>query len=672
MNKNNSLNNTPLQKIRCAIYTRKSNEEGLELEYNSLDNQYDSCKKYIESQQHEGWVLINKRYDDGGFTGGNLERPALKQLISDIENGLIDMVVVYKIDRLSRSLLDFAKLMDVFEKSKTTFVSVTQSFNTNDSMGRLILNILLSFAQFEREMTGDRIRDKVRMQKNKGMWTGGVVPLGYDINDKKLIINQEEAEVIKFIFSSFIETGSVFEVLEKANQIGYKTKTYISKNGNVKEGTNFNRGTIYKVLKNKIYTGKIENKSTNMVFDGAHDAVVSEEDFLKIQEIMDQNRVNKIYNVEDVSGCGSIDALNDSTPNDSYNNITRKYRPKKDSKMPYLLRGLMRCECCDSVFTPVFTTKKKSGIVYRYYRTNKAIKHSTNCKVGNVPAEQIENIVLNQVYGILGSPSVVSKVIEKIDSCSGESFNIPESEIIKYLQNIQIVWNELFPKEQMGIVKNIIKKIIVSDCNVKIIFNTDGIFDLLIDAGLVNNDNNSSNSNLSNNNLYNSNSSIKNNSSINTNSTLNIVKNKSSNDLEDNLNKDLLCETNIPVDFRYRAGRSFITTPAGKDISIVNADTRRVSTQNSNDTAVVIAILRAEAWKTEIEKNKINVSGIAKRENKTIPYISRVLNLVFLAPDIKKAILVGSAPLGLTLLDLYGCVDLDWSEQRKRFGNTTN
>lgn len=223
--------------VRCAIYTRKSTEEGLDMDYNTLDAQREAGEKYVEAMKHEGWRIIPDLYDDGGFSGGNMDRPGVKKLIEDIKAGSIDTVVVYKVDRLTRSLADFAKLVEVFDAYGTSFVSVTQHFNTQDSMGRLTLNILLSFAQFEREVTGERIRDKFAASKKKGMWMGGPPPLGYDVVDRKLIINPVEAEQVKYIFEIYVMLGrSVSLVLKKLNDEGYKTKSYISRTGQRRGG----------------------------------------------------------------------------------------------------------------------------------------------------------------------------------------------------------------------------------------------------------------------------------------------------------------------------------------------------------------------------------------------------------------------------------------------------
>src|SRR5215468_820535 len=233
---------------RCAIYTRKSSEEGLEQEFNSLAAQHEACEAYIRSQCHEGWVLARTRYDDGGFSGGNLERPGLQQLLADIRTGRIDIVVVYKVDRLTRSLADFARLVEIFDQQDVSFVSVTQQFNTTTSMGRLTLNVLLSFAQFEREVTGERIRDKIVASKKKGMWMGGLAPLGYDASERRLVINPSEAETVQRIFASYCAFGCVRRVKEEADRLGLRTKRRTTKDGAGRGGKPFSRGHLYRLL----------------------------------------------------------------------------------------------------------------------------------------------------------------------------------------------------------------------------------------------------------------------------------------------------------------------------------------------------------------------------------------------------------------------------------------
>src|SRR5438034_3344413 len=224
---------------RCAIYTRKSSEEGLEQEFNSLQAQCEACEAYIRSQRHEGWVLARTRYDDGGFSGGNMERPALQQLLADIQGGRIDIIVVYKVDRLTRSLADFARLVEIFDAQGVSFVSVTQQFNTTSSMGRLTLNVLLSFAQFEREVTGERIRDKISASKRKGMWMGGNLPLGYDVQDRQLVINETEAETVRYIFRRYAELGTVSALQADLKQRAIVSKVWTSTTGNVRGGMSY-------------------------------------------------------------------------------------------------------------------------------------------------------------------------------------------------------------------------------------------------------------------------------------------------------------------------------------------------------------------------------------------------------------------------------------------------
>lgn len=273
------------KKIRCAIYTRKSCEEGLEQDFNSLDAQRESCEAYIKSQKHEGWEVIPTLYDDGGFSGGNMERPALKKLLADIGSGKIDIVVVYKVDRLSRALSDFARMVELFDTHNVSFVSVTQQFNTTTSMGRLTLNVLLSFAQFEREVTGERIRDKFAASKKKGMWMGGPQPLGYDVKDRKLIINKSEAEIIRFIYEYYLNNKPnepLWKLLEILKSKDWKNKSYTSQKGNKIIGKEFTLNQIYSILRNPLYNGKMKHKSE--VYEGEHEAIVNDELWNKVQD----------------------------------------------------------------------------------------------------------------------------------------------------------------------------------------------------------------------------------------------------------------------------------------------------------------------------------------------------------------------------------------------------
>ncbi|AEG49194.1 Resolvase domain protein [Sphingobium chlorophenolicum L-1] len=265
---------TQKKRLRCAIYTRKSTEEGLDQAFNSLDAQREACAAYILSQKNEGWALLPALYDDGGFSGGSLERPALTRLLADIREGRVDVVVVYKVDRLTRSLNDFARIVDVFDKTGASFVSVTQQFNTTTSMGRLTLNVLLSFAQFEREVIGERIRDKIAQSKAKGMWMGGPVPLGYDIADRKLMPNAAEAKTVKNIFRRYLDLPSVMTLMEELRVDGIVTKLQTMRDGSVRGGQLFVRGPLYHLLSNPIYIGKIRHHS--QLYDGQHEPIIDQ------------------------------------------------------------------------------------------------------------------------------------------------------------------------------------------------------------------------------------------------------------------------------------------------------------------------------------------------------------------------------------------------------------
>jgi site-specific DNA recombinase len=249
------------RKVRCAIYTRKSTEEGLEQDFNSLDAQREACEAFIASQKHEGWVMLPTCYDDGGYSGGTLERPALQRLLADIRVSKADVIVVYKIDRLTRSLLDFAKIVEVFDVHCVSFVSVTQAFNTATSMGRLTLNVLLSFAQFEREVTSERIRDKIAASKKKGMWMGGYPPLGYDVKDRKLVVNEAEAETVRYIFRRYQELRSVRLLKEHLDAGGIVSKNRMAPDGRTYGGKPIARGALYHMLQNRLYRGEIVHKN---------------------------------------------------------------------------------------------------------------------------------------------------------------------------------------------------------------------------------------------------------------------------------------------------------------------------------------------------------------------------------------------------------------------------
>jgi site-specific DNA recombinase len=369
----------PTREVRCAIYTRKSHEEGLDQEFNSLDAQRQSAEAYIESQRHEGWKLIRKRYDDAAFSGGNLDRPALQQLLADIRDGHIDCVVVYKVDRLSRSLLDFAKLIHLFDENNVSFVSVTQQFNTTTSMGRLTLNILLSFAQFEREIIGERIRDKKQATASQGKYVGGGPILGLDVVDKKYVVNREEAKLVREIFNRFENLESCRKVAVALNAEGYRTKVRpTTKSGKQRGGKPWRQRSVYEVLINRRYIGQIVHKGK--AYPGEHEAIVPTEQFERVQK---QLRANKTY--------------------------THKHQVRRF----VLLRRMIRCGECGGRVQPTWT--RKASREYRYYACRKKVKEGYGqCPLPNLPAGQIETAVVDQLRALLRHPDVIARTYREI------------------------------------------------------------------------------------------------------------------------------------------------------------------------------------------------------------------------------------------------------------------
>jgi site-specific DNA recombinase len=347
--------------LRCAIYTRKSSEEGLEQSFNSLDAQYEACEAYIASQRHEGWRLLPARYDDGGFSGGHLQRPALQQLLADIKTGTVDLVVVYKIDRLTRSLTDFSRMVEVFDQHRVSFVSVTQSFNTTTPMGRLTLNVLLSFAQFEREVTGERIRDKIAASKRKGMWMGGTVPMGYASEGRTLVPVPEDADRVRHLFERYAVLGSVAALKDELDRAGQVSTIRTSKAGRTSGGTPYSRGALYLLLKNRVYVGDIPHN--DQVYPGQHEAIVPRDLWEAVQAQLETNREQR--------------------------------RLGGRSKQGSLLAGMV-VDAQGQRLTPSHTVK--AGRRYRYYLGRKGAADNVNGTSGRarrtcVPAHDLERLV---------------------------------------------------------------------------------------------------------------------------------------------------------------------------------------------------------------------------------------------------------------------------------------
>jgi site-specific DNA recombinase len=433
------MSGRPTRKFRCAVYTRKSSEEGLELEFNSLHAQREAGLAYIASQKSEGWIALPDHYDDGGISGGTLERPALKRLLRDVEAGLIDVVVVYKIDRLSRSLTDFAKLVDVFERYNVTFVSVTQQFNTTTSMGRLTLNILLSFAQFEREVIGERIRDKFAASRKKGMWMGGWPPLGYEVESRRLVVVEREAALVRRIFDRFAKTGSALRVARDLNTAGEVTKRRQCASG-PRGGKPWTKGAVYKVLANRIYLGEAVHKG--VAYPGEHNAIVDQRAWDKAHAVM-------------------------AEPAHRRGAATR-------AQVPALLKGLIFGPNGRSM-SPSHTRRRDR--IYRYYVTREAIADGyDSCAVTSVPAADVEGAALDHVRKLLAAPELVARTWA---AAKRDDDAITQREVTVLLAEFATVWNELFPAEQARIVQLLVERVDVQEDALEVRIRAEGLASLV-------------------------------------------------------------------------------------------------------------------------------------------------------------------------------------------------
>jgi len=547
--------------IRCAVYTRKSSEEGLEQSFNSLDAQREACEAYILSQRHEGWKLVATHYDDGGFSGGNMQRPALVKLLEDIAAKRVDTVVVYKVDRLTRSLADFAKIVEQFDKQGVSFVSVTQQFNTTTSMGRLTLNVLLSFAQFEREVTGERIRDKIAASKRKGMWMGGVVPLGYDLEDRQLIVNAEEARQVKEIYQAYLEQGCVSKLQLHLEEKGIRSKKRLSKTGNASGDNMFSRGALYQMLQNRVYLGEICHKGAS--FPGRHPAIVD-------QALWDQVQAQFKANLQ-----------------------AERKRPRTTHKS--LLTGLL-FDGKGNRFTPSHATK--NGRKYRYYVSQAVIgKQPNQSGPVRLPAEEVENLVIAQVNDLVRSPQRLRDLFEDIpDLTQSESFLRAISKPSNLRTDVAV---------------GLIERVVIQVDRVLIKVNKAFLLEKLL-------------------------------------GTKDEVPNE----------KEIITLEVIAKLRRYGGEVRFQFSPE------VDAKSHQVH-------SLIRAIARVHDWMDRILKGEIpNQRALAAETGLDERYISRIIPLAFLAPDITEGILEGTLTECFSLDECVKDISLDWATQRNRFATT--
>ena len=428
-----------VRKLQCAIYTRVSTDEGLGQTFNSLHAQRDACEAYVVSQRAEGWLLAPDHYDDGGFSGGTLERPALQRLLADIEAGRINTIICYKIDRLSRSLTDFAQLVTVFDRHEVTFVSVTQSFNTTTSMGRLTLHILLSFAQFEREVIGERIRDKFAASRARGMWMGGSVPLGYDVSNRKLVVNEREAETVRRVFDGFREMGSATAL----------TRVLRAEQVTTKRGKPINKADIYKIIHNQIYIGKVVHKGN--VYAGEHTGIVAPDVWEAVHAILQES--------------------------------PRSRGNRNRVQSPALLRGLI-FGADGRAMSPTHTRRR--GRLYRYYVSQSLLKvsdeNTSPTVLHRISAGEIEAAVISQVRMLLRQPEIV---VGTWLAARTERPDLTENEVREALQQLDPLWEQLFPAEQARIVHLLVERVEVGSTEANIRLRVSGLASLASDLGVV-------------------------------------------------------------------------------------------------------------------------------------------------------------------------------------------
>jgi site-specific DNA recombinase len=419
----------PKLKVRCAIYTRKSTEEGLEQEFNSLDAQRESAEAYIKSQAHEGWVCLPEHYDDGGFTGGNMDRPALQRLLDDVKAGKIGAVVCYKVDRLSRSLLDFAKMMEAFEKHRVSFVSVTQQFSTATSMGRLVLNVLLSFAQFEREIISERTRDKIAAARRKGKWSGGMPLLGYDVDPRgsKLVVNEAEAVRVRAIFNLYVRQQALSAVVEELELRGWRTKAWTTRKGRARGGSSFTRTNLHHLLTRVAYVGKIKYKSE--VHPGEHQGIVDPDVWQRVQELLRHQRR------------GGTQRL----------------------KSGALLRGLLHCVPCRCRMSPSYSIRK-GATRYRYYVCANAQRRGwQKCPSKSISAAAIERFVLDQIRALAKDPGRLREMTATLQTEDVQTelpANASEADPTPALNVVlQPAWEQLTAEEKAAILRELVEQV---------------------------------------------------------------------------------------------------------------------------------------------------------------------------------------------------------------------
>ena len=567
-----------LRSVRCAIYTRKSSEEGLEQEFNSLHAQREACESYVLSQKHEGWIALHAQYDDGGFSGGSMQRPALEKLLEDIKIGKIDVIVVYKIDRLTRSLADFAKMVELLDKHDVSFVSVTQQFNTKTSMGRLTLNVLLSFAQFEREVTGERIRDKIAASKMKGMWMGGNTPMGYDVGDRELIVNERDAETVRHIFRRYADLQSVTLLQEELQRDGITTPVRTAAStGRQSGGRTLARGALYHMLQNRIYLGEIVHKGTS--YPGKHPAIIDQQLWDKVQSTLQSNRVRR--------------------------------RNGTAAKQPSLLAGLLY-DGNGNRFTASHAVKK--GRRYRYYIRSDEKRTDGVAVAGprRIPAADIEHAVASLLHALLSNDwALHDAALSKIDGAS------KQSDLLAKAKQLAARWADLPPYDLRSIIVGTVTRIDILEAGLEIKVDPENLLRLLQTAA------------------------------------------KHLDELPPAEPSRPHITLRLPVKLKR----------CGMEMKLVVTDKSAIA-QRQPDPVLVTAVVKANSWWNKLTSGEANsIHDLATQVGSNERYVSWVLRLKHLAPDMIEAILDGSQPPEWRADTFIKArrFPFDWNEQRRQF-----
>jgi site-specific DNA recombinase len=573
-----------LTRVHCAVYTRKSSEEGLEQEFNSLDAQREACEAYITSQKHEGWTALATLYDDGAYSGGTMDRPALQRLLDDIRAGKVDVVVVYKVDRLTRSLADFAKIIDVFDAQRVSFVSVTQAFNTTTSMGRLMLNVLLSFAQFEREVTGERIRDKIAASKKKGMWMGGQPALGYDVKERKLVVNEAEAATVRHIFRRYLELGAVRALQEDLAATGVVSKRRTAADGSPYGAQRFSRGALYLMLKNRIYRGEIVHKGQS--FPGEHASIVDDELWRQVQSHLEENRPER--------------------------------REGERALEPSLLTGIL-FDANSEPMAPTHAVKK--GTRYRYYISRRLITGaaSDNSRGQRVPASNLEALVISRLRALFADP------VEILNAIANGACDAPMQKRLRdAAAAFSARWEHLPTETQHQLVRSILVRAQVHADRIDLDIGSARLVSWLL--------NDSAGEGIAEGNRTSS------------------------------ANADGCEAALIRLIIRASLKRT------GKEMTFI---VEGVTNAAPADTTLIRLLVRGQKIaKRLFEPNCPPLEAVAREEEITASYATRIVRLAFLAPDIVAAILAGNQPTGLTANKLMADtrLPLDWRDQRVALG----